>query len=92
MIKINEIGLEEIRETLIERTLESVWDGWLTDEDLKDSKRTMGMLHEWAGMLEDDIDIQGIGGGGVEMSRHITKSGHVEMLIVSRLGLEIMNE
>jgi len=92
MIQINEIGLEEIREQLIERTLESVWDGWLTDEDLKDSKHTMRLLHEWAWMLEDDIDIQGIDGGGVEMSRYITKSGHVEMLTVSRLGLEIMNE
>ena len=92
MITINEIGLEEIREQLINQTLESVWDGWLTDEDLKDSSHTMHMLYEWAETLEDDIDIQGIDGGSVEMSRFITKSGHVETLTVSRLGLEIINE
>jgi hypothetical protein len=91
-VQINNIGLEEIRQTLIERTKPTIWDGYLTEAGLRDCGYTMEMLGAWASDLEDDINIQGINGGSVEIQAHMTKSGHVEDFTVTEAGMDILVE
>ena len=84
---INEIGMQEIVETLRSSCKPSVFDGWL-DDDLISSRRSQEMLCAWATELEDVLD-SGIYGDEIEISSHKTISGHIGYLSVTDEGIDV---
>ena len=86
---VNKLGLEMIRQELLSKCKPSVFDGWL-DDDLIDSKRSQEMLGGWASEIEDSLNA--CSAYWVEISSHMTKSGHVKHLEIDESGIDVSFE
>ena len=87
--RVNQSGLEMIRQKLRSRCKPSVFDGWL-DDDLIDSKRSQEILGAWASEIEEVLDADN--GDYVEISCFDTKSGHTEHLEIDDSGVDVSVE
>tara|TARA_R110000751_G_scaffold96405_1_gene188086 strand:+ start:99 stop:548 length:450 start_codon:yes stop_codon:yes gene_type:complete len=83
---INEIGIKQIAQQLKSACKPSEFMGWL-DNDLIDSQETKKMLSAWAEQLETALDSGD--GDEIEISHHITNSGHTEWIYVTDEGINI---
>ena len=83
---INEIGIKQIAEQLKSACKPSVFNGWLED-NLIESRRSQEMLSAWATELEGTLNSGN--GDEIEISQHLTNSGHVEWLAVTDEGIDV---
>ena len=88
---INELGLEHIRLQLVDKLAEGRMKEWFEEEHLRDSASTKDMLSAWASDLEDDLnECQDDDWGEVELSQHLSQSGHTEFISVEEGHFDIL--
>jgi|TARA_R110000803_G_scaffold187932_1_gene250307 hypothetical protein len=97
MYELNEFGIEQIRQQLINILKPTPASEWLNDE-FDGSIQQGNMLFAWACDLEQQMDeYVSFGnadpsGAEVEVDSYLTKSGHVQSISVDRLGYDLTDD
>ena len=95
MYNINEFGIEQIRQQLINILKPTPASEWLNDEFVG-SREQEKMLFAWACDLEQQMDEyvsfgnSDPSGAEVEVASYLTQSGHVQSISVDRLGYDLL--